>query len=110
LLLGSPDSSTLQDPALRVLGVQALQPYQFAVQWTGAAPALFCWFESPLRGAWSDNGFAFVPGLLGAAPPPLIWTAAPDGAPPTPSEVLAGMRVWSLYDVAAGVHLTQKWP
>ena len=104
LLLGSPGG--LQDPALRVLGVQALEPYKFAVQWTGAAPALFCWFETPLRGAWGDNGFAFVPGLLGAAPPPLIWTAAPDGAPPSASELQAGLRVWSLYDVAAGIHLT----
>jgi len=111
LLLASVAPGSLVDPRLRVLGVDAApgEPGRFLVRWAGDAPALFVWFETPLRGAFSDNGFAFVPGVAPGPEASLMWTAAPDaGAPPSAAELVARLFVWSLFDVTAGVDLTKK--
>ena len=108
LLLASVARGSLRDPKLAVVGVEAgAAPGAFRVRWSATAVALFVWFETPLRGAFSDNGFAHVPGV---APGELWWTAAPDGAMPAAAELAASLRVWSLFDVDAGRDLTSRWP
>ena len=115
LLLASIDRGLLHNPMLTIIGVNnsaTTSPQTFSIQWTASAPALFIWFETPLRGVWSDNGFAFVPDPV--APPGnikiLTWTAAPDGALPTVTELAASLRIWSLFDIANGKDLTKRWP
>jgi len=110
LLLASIDRRLLHNPMLTIVGVNnTANERVFLIQWNAIRPALFIWLETPLRGVWSDNGFAFVPGVAPGIMP-LTWTAAPDGAMPSAAELQLNLRIWSLFDIAKGIDLTKKWP
>ena len=134
LLLGSvkPGQAVLLDPLISVTSVTLLGPQdgyfevrilrvsshgcrQDYLTWnflqiniTAAAPAVFIWLETPLRGIWSDNAIAMFPFEMvhtqkqPVARASLLWRASPDGATPSAAELAATLRCWSLFDIWAG--------
>lgn len=101
LLLSSITPSTpLLNPHLNITRVYTNGPGSFMVAFTGTAPAPFVWFETPLPGYFSTNGFMFVD-VTGYN----TVTFTSPNATLTAAALAATLQVWSMYDVWAGTPL-----
>lgn len=87
----------LQDPRFNITNIYPNGPSTFTVAFSGKAVSPFVWFETPLDGYFSDNGFVFTD-ILGYNTVNFITP----NSTITPAALRASLQVWSMFDVWAG--------